>query len=34
MTSPGDEATWLEERADETRYRIGVPVTRLALDGG
>ncbi len=34
VTSSGDEATWLEERADETRHRIRVPVTRLALDGG
>ena len=34
VTSSGDEATWLEERADETRYRIRVPVTRVALNGG
>ncbi len=32
VTSSGDEATWLEERADETRYRIRVPVTRVALN--
>ena len=34
VTSSGDEASWLEELADETRYRIRVPVTRLAFNGG